>query len=217
MKAKVAEVIYREDLYPRVKTDPALVQKYAENIDVLPPIEINQNNILIDGYHRLTAYKKLNIDEIEVTVTETNSEEEVYRLSIERNAKFGMQMNREDKKACARRLYRFGDGVPEGEIAKLLSVTPKTVSEYVKDIKTQVEEEKNQKIFDMWLSCHTQDEIAEAVNMTQQAIDKRLKELQLLENFPKVVKLSALYDGGSLVIFTISEFLLKLSICCDFL
>jgi hypothetical protein len=64
---------------------------------------------------------------------------------------------------------------------------------------------------------HTQDEIAEAVNMTQQAIDKRLKELQLLENFPKVVKLSALYDGGSLVIFTISEFLLKLSICCDFL
>ena len=40
----------------------------------------------------------------------------------------------------------------------------------------------------------TQDEIAEAVNMTQQAIDKRLKELQLLENFPKVVKLSALYQ-----------------------
>ena len=30
--------------------------------------------------------------------------------------------------------------------------------------------------------------------MTQQAIDKRLKELQLLENFPKVVKLSALYE-----------------------
>ena len=49
-------------------------------------------------------------------------------------------------------------------------------------------------IFDMWMASYTQDEIAEAVNMTQQAIDKRLKELQLLENFPKVVKLSALYE-----------------------
>ena len=55
------------------------------------------------------------------------------------------------------------------------------------------EREKNQKIFDMWLASYTQDEIAEAVKMTQQAIDKRLKELQLLENFPKVVKLAATY------------------------
>ena len=207
MKAKVSEVIYREDLYPRVKTDPTLVQKYAENIDVLPPIEINQNNILIDGYHRLTAYKKLNIEEIEVTVTETKSEEEVYRLSIERNAKFGMQMNRDDKKACARRLYRFGDGLAEGEIAKLLSVTPKTVSEYVKDIKTQVEEEKNQKIFDMWMASYTQDEIAEAVNMKQQTLSDRLKLLPNLENFPKSVKLSALYqDDFEIPIYNIWTF-----------
>ena len=207
MKAKVSEVIYREDLYLRVKTDPTLVQKYAENIDVLPPIEINQNNILIDGYHRLTAYKKLNIEEIEVTVTETKSEEEVYRLSIERNAKFGMQMNRDDKKACARRLYRFGDGLAEGEIAKLLSVTPKTVSEYVKDIKTQVEEEKNQKIFDMWMASYTQDEIAEAVNMKQQTLSDRLKLLPNLENFPKSVKLSALYqDDFEIPIYNIWTF-----------
>ena len=34
------------------------------------------------------------------------------------------------------------------------------------------------------------------MNMTQQAIDKRLKELQLLENFLKVVKLSALYEDN---------------------
>ena len=38
------------------------------------------------------------------------------------------------------------------------------------------------------------DEIAEAVNMTQQAIDKRLKELQLLEKLPNSPKLSALYQ-----------------------
>jgi hypothetical protein len=64
---------------------------------------------------------------------------------------------------------------------------------------------------------HTQDEIAEAVNMKLMTVNDRIKVLTEMEKFPKPYKLSALYDGGSLVIFTISEFLLKLSICCDFL
>ena len=40
---KITEIVFREDLYPRLE--------YAEVIDVLPPIEINQHNELIDGWH----------------------------------------------------------------------------------------------------------------------------------------------------------------------
>jgi len=52
----LSQIVYREDLYPRIKSDPATVQRYAENLDVLPPIEVNQHNILIDGWHRWTAH-----------------------------------------------------------------------------------------------------------------------------------------------------------------
>ena len=61
---KVSDIIFREDLYPRINKDPQLVQRYAENIEVLPPIQINQDNILIDGWHRWTAYRKLNSEDI---------------------------------------------------------------------------------------------------------------------------------------------------------
>ncbi len=55
----VASVVFRADLYPRIQTSATTVQKYAEDLDVLPPIEVNQHNELIDGWHRWTAHKKV--------------------------------------------------------------------------------------------------------------------------------------------------------------
>ena len=54
----IEAVVYREDLYPRSATLHEKVQEYAENLEVMPPIEINQHNILIDGWHRWMAHKK---------------------------------------------------------------------------------------------------------------------------------------------------------------
>lgn len=104
----VSEIVYREDLYPRIKPDAATIQRYAENLEVLPPIEINQNNILIDGFHRWTAHRKAEAATINVTVTTTASEAEVYALAIRRNSAHGLQMNDSDKKQAAIRLYAAG-------------------------------------------------------------------------------------------------------------
>jgi hypothetical protein len=35
-------IVYRQDLYPRFKPNPSKIQEYAENIERLPPIELNQ-------------------------------------------------------------------------------------------------------------------------------------------------------------------------------
>lgn len=51
---KVSDVIFRSDLYPRLETDPVMVQKYADDLSVLPPILVNQHNELVDGWHRWT-------------------------------------------------------------------------------------------------------------------------------------------------------------------
>jgi hypothetical protein len=57
-KIETATIVFREDLYPRMETSASTVQKYAEDLDILPPIEVNQNKELIDGWHRWTAHKK---------------------------------------------------------------------------------------------------------------------------------------------------------------
>jgi hypothetical protein len=69
----VADIVLREDLYPRLEKNAKLVQQYAENLDVLPPIEINQNNELIDGWHRWTAHRKADASEIAVKITPTKN------------------------------------------------------------------------------------------------------------------------------------------------
>ena len=79
---KVSEIIFRKDLYPRIETNAVTVQKYAEDLEVLPPIEVNQNSELIDGWHRWTAHKKAKVEEIKVTVTKTGSDAELLELAI---------------------------------------------------------------------------------------------------------------------------------------
>ena len=122
---KLDEVVFREDLYPRLAKDPAKVQQYAEDLDVLPPIEVNQHNELIDGWHRWTAHKKVNAETIAVIVTQTTGDAHLLELAIERNAAHGLQLSREEKQAMARRIYHV---TPESErtekkrqLAKILS------------------------------------------------------------------------------------------------
>ena len=112
-RVAVSEVIWREDLYPRVKLDPTTVQKYEENLEVLPPVGVNQHNELIDGYHRLTAHKKQNSETIAVTVTKTGSDVELLALACERNASHGLQLTETDKRKMAIRLFNSGAGLEE--------------------------------------------------------------------------------------------------------
>lgn len=188
---KLSEVVFRDDLYPRIKQDPALVQRYAENIEVLPPIEINQHNELIDGWHRWTAHKTVGSETIKVTITKTASDNELYALAIERNAKHGFQLTEKDKATCAIRLFNSGEGLTKERIAEVLGVTLRSVSNYLSNIEKQLREARKQKIFDMWLACYTQDEIAQAVGVSQDAVALETADLREMEKFPKVVKLAS--------------------------
>jgi DNA-binding CsgD family transcriptional regulator len=192
---KVSEIVWREDLYPRINADPATIQKYAENLEVLPPIEINQHNELIDGYHRWTAHRKINAETIPVTVTQTISEAEFLKLAIMRNAAHGLQMSNEDKRSMARKLYT-ANGTNKDEIAKILSVTPRSVANWVQDIDKARKEERDRKIFEMWMTCYSLDEIAEAVNITKETVSAQIKDRQILESFPKSDKLAAQYNDA---------------------
>lgn len=204
----ISSITIRDDLYPRLQKNPALVQKYAENIEVLPPIEINQHNELIDGWHRLMAYKTANLTEIPVIVTETKSDVETLALAIERNAKHGLQLNDADKKSMAIRLYNGGVGIQDkNEIARILSVSAKSVDRYLKEVEARRKEEINRKIFEMYLDCATQQEIADEVGVPQKTVDDRLKVLADLDTCPKPLKLSALFeDDFTLPIYNVWRF-----------
>lgn len=189
MTIKTLDVIFREDLYPRIRTNPAKVQEYSENLVLLPPIEINQNNELIDGWHRWTAYKDKKQDQIPVKITETKDDNDLLELAIDRNSKYGFQMDRKDKQSMAVKIYantsmeeRAGK---KNRLAEILSVTYETINTWTKDIDKAQETERNRLIRDLYLACWTQEQIAEKIGISQQAV---AKILQLIENFQLVVQ-----------------------------
>ena len=57
MNIKTTDIIYREDLYPRFQPNQTIIQKYSDSIEHLPPIKLDQHNILIDGFHRWKAFQ----------------------------------------------------------------------------------------------------------------------------------------------------------------
>jgi hypothetical protein len=191
MTTPVDAIIFREDLYPRLETSAVTVQKYAEDLDVLPAIEINQHNELIDGWHRWTAHKKKGVAEIRTVVTQTASDGELLELAVTRNATHGLQLSREDKRVLARRIYA---ATPEREreatkarLATVLSVSERTVREWLSRMDKDAKEARDRRVFDLWLACWTLKEIAETVGLTKQAVDLVCQESA---NLPKLDKSS---------------------------
>lgn len=185
----VASVVYREDLYPRIQTNPTTVQKYAEDLDVLPPIELNQRNELIDGWHRWTAHKKNGSEKIKARITPTDSDAQVLELAIERNAVHGLQLSQEDKRDMARRIYA---ATPERErdakkatLARILSVSERTIRDWLGRMDKDAKDARDRRIFEMWMACATQEEISSREDLTTQGIGQILKEMA---DVPKLSK-----------------------------
>ena len=169
-RLRLSDVVFREDLYPRITPNPAQIQQYAENLEVLPPIEVNQHNILIDGFHRWTAHKKAEAEFINAVVIETQSDNHLLSLAIEKNAKHGLQLSNTDKKKMAIRLYASGTGISKDEICRILSISERTLANHLSDIDKQLREDRKAKIFDMYLAGYTNQEIADLVGVTEKTI-----------------------------------------------
>ncbi len=194
-----SDIVYRDDLYPRIKADAATIQRYADNLDVLPPIEINQHNELIDGYHRWTAHRKVEAATIAVMVTPTTSDIEFLALAIERNSKHGLQLDEQDKRKMAIRLYAAGTGMDKADIAQTLSVSQRSISGYLSDIDKQLREERKERVFGLWLACYTTEEIAEIVygdKNKDEVIRAQTKVFQDLEALPNLGKVAVSHQDA---------------------
>ena len=76
-------------------------------------------------------------------------------------------------------------------LAKILSVSQKTIDRYLKETEDRIKVDRDAKIFGMYLSGHTQQEIADAVGISQPSVVERSKTLSDLDKCPKPIKIAA--------------------------
>lgn len=195
VELKVSDVVFRDDLYPRIEHSAVTVQKYAEDLSVLPPIEVNQRNELIDGWHRWTAHRKMDAATIKAVVIETNSDAHLLELAIERNSTHGLQLSQDDKRDMARRIYgmtpeREREG-KKAELARILSVSERTVRDWLSRVDKDAKEARNRRIFDAWLACDTQEQIAERENVDRTVVSDMSRSFVEIGNLAENHKAAA--------------------------
>jgi hypothetical protein len=193
----VADLVFRDDLYPRLQKDAATIQRYADVLALLPPIEINQKNEVIDGWNRSLAHRKAGKLTINAFVTPTAGDSELLEFAIERNARHGLQLSQEDKREVAQRIYSGTPmeerGAKKQRLAHLLSVDLTTVQKWLSKTDGDDKERRDVTAFNLWLACHTQEEIAARLGISHQAVAK-LPFLQPDGNFRFVAKVGQLRE-----------------------
>lgn len=179
---KLSGIIFDEGLYPRIEGhDPATVQTYARDMEQIEAagklISINADGILLDGRHRMLAYKTRadGADpEIMVYRYAISSKLESFRLACELQDR-GFALNNNDRQASAKKLYALGNQ-SQADIAKVLGVAQQTVSQWLSRTIKEEKETKKKKAREMWLACATQEEVAEAVQVPRKTIDDWTKD-----------------------------------------
>ena len=172
---KLDKVIFRDDLYPRLEHDQSLIQRYSESIEYLPPIDVDQSNILIDGFHRLKAHQLMDAKEIKVNVIRVASERELKKLAYKKNSNHGWQLSSAEKRIYAIE-YIEEDSIED--IAIALSVSKEAVAKWTKSKRESLKEERDRLILEEYLRAwNTQEMLAEKFNLSRKAISDILCSL----------------------------------------
>lgn len=124
----------------RIKVDPTLnvregldeetVARYMECFEELPPVDVFDGGLLVDGFHRVEAAKRLGLEEIEAKQHKGDRRAALVFAAIA-NTDHGKPLTQKERRAAAERLLDNTDW-SHVEIARRLGTAPRTV-DYIVD------------------------------------------------------------------------------------
>lgn len=176
VKVKTDLIKFEKDCYPRVDGVDNNHLDLLRSARSLPPIVVNQDMILVDGYHRLTLALMEKKPEVEVKV-ENIPREKILERATKLNARHGKQLSLRDKKYLVRRLSQDGQQSTSA-LASLLSISTRVVNKWNSDIRATREKDRNEKILDLYLEGRNKREIGKQFKLHESTIGKILDGLQ---------------------------------------
>ena len=131
-------------------------------------------------------------------------------LACKRNASHGKQLSNSDKKSVAVKIY---GSVPTSEtedaLIEALSVNKRTLSRWLSSYKHDAKAEMDAKIFDLWLRCYTEREIADRCEIPQKTVDRKIESLSHLGHLSKMTQNDANYASDEWFPYNVWTKLLK--------
>jgi len=185
MKIKINKITIRKDLFLRNNYDRDAIERYKElyQSGKTKPIlvsKINNEYILVDGFHRLKILTKLNEKFIDCKV-ENIPEDKLRERAIEENLKHGVKLSKDERNNCIKNL-RIRDNKKEREIGKIFSLSQNRISEILKSLKVSETDTFQVFIIKEYFNNPNQKqiEIAKKVGCTISTVSKVLKYIPKL-------------------------------------
>lgn len=185
---RIKDIVFERSIYDRFEPDQQLINQYTENAETIlkngAKIEISENNILIDGYHRLKAFDQAFGGDLEIKciVHLTDDIRYITLKSLSANEKHGKQTIKDEKRRNIIRLYNLGFSVQT--IWKELSLSKDFVYRTLKNTISQQTEDRNRRILLKYLNAwNTQKAIADDIgvdrSLVSKVVDEHVKNSQL--------------------------------------
>ena len=172
------DVVLRDDLDPRLgERDENLIEQYADIFDALPPIEINQHNEVIDGWHRFLAAKQAMRTEIAYVVVETKDDDDLGDRMWESNLRHGVQYTRDQRQTHGLKLH--DRGLKAKEIAERIGVGASSVYRWTKELRETQKQERDVEIARLRDEGMTTREIADEVGVDHTTVAAVLENSQM--------------------------------------
>lgn len=208
MRVRIKDIKEYEDIYPRSSPNEKLIEKYVANMeagDIFPAIEIQKVSdagkefyVVLDGWHRIEAYKQRKETEIEakewqqtVLVLEDNLVALLAR-SGELNSEHGLRLNPKGVRARIRAVAHRVDEWKHGynnKLAEAFKKSPKTISEYVKDIRAQKNASRDSQILKLsYEGFLSQRQIGKQFDLDHSVITRVVQKSELPEFCTKLNK-----------------------------
>jgi DNA methylase/ParB-like nuclease domain len=173
----IEQIEWVRDLYPRLREDDAAIERYRTALDRLPPIVVARERVLVDGFHRWQAHKREGLSEIPAIDLGNLADVEIRREAITRNATHGQQLSMKDKARLAGQLWPdySRDGGVEA-LAELLAASERIVREWTKNARAAEKRAQQERAWDLWLDCWTQQAIADEIGVSVGTINGWISE-----------------------------------------
>ncbi len=131
VQVQLGELEVDPSLQPRVGgTDPAHVRALEEAHEGWPPLKVVYQDgryLLVDGFHRLEAARRLGLEAIPVEVLEAPEDGDLWTLAFLLNASHGKLLSLADRRAFAERLLRDRPHLADREIGRRCGLSGNTV------------------------------------------------------------------------------------------
>ena len=121
----ISDLILDFNLYPRTQISPVNVTNLAESISAgfdIPPIKVDrQSKRVVDGFHRVEAFKRLKLEKIPVIFKDYPSEAEMFADAVRCNSTHGKQLSTYDQKRVIAKASELG--LEREKICEILRIT----------------------------------------------------------------------------------------------